>query len=132
MNKSGFIILELLLSIIIIATILILLNSIFLSLNRAIQINQKLNNDTLLLVKMQEDLKLCQKIDKLEPFSCTLYNGQSLSYTMDEGNKLIRKVDNQGYEIIDNNLNAFKVTNIEPVTILIDNERTYVVGVPNE
>ncbi len=126
MNKSGFIIVELLISIVIFATIMLLFNSLLVGFEHELNINENINYDVELLYKLQADLKTCKEITAEYPFTCQQYNDQELKYEIKD-EKLIRTIDNQGYEIVHPDIQAFKVEENEGIYVLINNH-TYPLG----
>lgn len=132
MNKSGFIMIEMLLSIIIFSTILLVLNTTIYAVQKESEINKNLEYDALLIKKIQEDSMLCQQIISDENFKCKLFNQNILEYKINQEDQLIRTIDNRGYEIIDPQITNIQIQKKNPLIIEIDKQRTYLIGVLNE
>ncbi len=123
---------ELILSILIFSVVLMLLDGIFVVLQTELEINQDLNNDALLLLKIQTDISTCQKITNYQNFTCTQYNGDEIEYQINQKQQLIRTVNNRGNEIINPSVSSFELRTTEPIEVVIDKQRVYNIGISHE
>lgn len=134
MNKSGHIIIELLLSIVVFAIIMLIILQIIVMLKAEVNLSQS-NTDNLLLVKRaQNDLEFCKEIESLEPFTCELYNREKLKYEL-TNQDLVRSINNKGYEVVASGVDQITVTGENPLTVEIQKSKkktTVVIGVENE
>lgn len=134
MNKSGHIIIELLLSIVVFAIIMLIILQIIVMLKAEVNLSQS-NTDNLLLVKRaQNDLELCKEIESLEPFTCELYNREKLKYEL-TNQDLVRSINNKGYEVVASGVDQITVAGENPLTVEIQKSKkktTVVIGVENE
>ncbi len=134
MNKSGHIIIELLLSIVVFAIIMLIILQVIVMLKAEVNLSQS-NTDNLLLVKRaQNDLEFCKEIESLEPFSCKLYNREKLKYEL-TNQDLVRSINNKGYEVVASGVDQITVIGENPLTVEIQKSKkktTLVIGVENE
>ncbi len=129
MNKSGHIIIELLLSSVIFTIIMMMVLQIIIMLKTEIDIN-KSNMDNLLLVnRIQDDIYMCKTIVSIDPFGCVLYNNEKLMYKVNNGD-IVRTINKKGYEVIANEVDEFKVVNKTPLEFQIINfgEKSRIIG----
>lgn len=134
MNKSGHIIIELLLSIVVFVIIMLIILQIIVMLKAEVNLSQS-NTDNLLLVKRaQNDLEFCKEIESLEPFTCELYNREKLKYEL-TNQDLVRSINNKGYEVVASGVDQITVAGENPLTVEIQKSKkktTVVIGVENE
>lgn len=134
MNKSGHIIIELLLSIVVFAIIMLIILQIIVMLKAEVNLSES-NTDNLLLVKRaQNDLEFCKEIESLEPFTCELYNREKLKYEL-TNQDLVRSINNKGYEVVASGVDQITVADENPLTVEIQKskkKKALVIGVENE
>lgn len=108
MKNSGFTLMEALVSIFIMSSIIFLLLNFLLLIKENINYDKNISSYTTSIIHIKEDFLESKKY-KIKKGNLFLYkyNKEDVSYIFDN-NRLIRKVNDKGYEIILNNVKKLK------------------------
>ncbi len=134
MNNSGFTLIEILVSLVVVVVSMQILLGLILTFNRPESNHQVGDKEVLLIKQLERDLILCRKINKLNPFHCTTYIDEAISYEI-SNNKLVRKINGRGYEVIYPQIDSYYVENNSKMMWYITTEKVtheLLIGVANE
>ncbi len=110
MNSSGFTLIEVLVSLVILIICSQLLVGMIGMLKSTDSYLEDYQQNVLLIKQVEKDLIICKKIINLNPLSCETFIGETINYEKHK-QKLVRKINGLGYEVVYTNLKDWRVEN---------------------